>query len=62
MTGERRALFSMQVYLSDALHLQYGVMPEDQRFVMIRNPGSVEAGELIVVENFFEELKAQVGR
>ncbi len=31
------------------------------RFVMIRNIGEQEAGELIVVENFFEELKAKVG-
>ncbi len=35
--------------------------PDDQRFVMMRNPGDVEASELIVVENFFEELKAKVG-
>jgi len=28
---------------------------------MIRNIGEQEAGELIVVENFFEELKAKVG-
>ncbi len=35
---------------------------DDQRFVMIRNLGGEEATELIVVENFFEELKAKVGR
>jgi len=29
--------------------------------VMIRNIGEQEVGELIVVENFFEELKAKVG-
>ncbi len=35
---------------------------DDQRFVMIRNRGVSRAGgELIVVENFFEELKATVG-
>ena len=28
---------------------------------MIRNPGDVEVGELIVVENFFDESKAKVG-
>jgi len=28
---------------------------------MIRNIGEQEAGELIVVENFFEVLKAKVG-
>ena len=39
----------------------YDVTPDDQRFVMIRNLGAEEATELIVVENFFEELKAKVG-
>ena len=37
------------------------VLPGDQRFVMIRSFGAEEAGELIVVENFFEELKAKSG-
>ena len=32
----------------------------DGRFVMVRKP-PVDVGELIVVENFFEELKAKVG-
>ena len=32
-----------------------------QRFLMIRNIGEQEAGALIVVENFFEELKARAG-
>ena len=39
----------------------YDVTLDDQRFVMIRNVGVEEAGELIVVANFFEELKAKVG-
>ncbi len=42
-------------------HQSYDVTPDDQRFVMIRNSRDVEASELIVVENFFEELKAKVG-
>ncbi len=37
----------------------YDVTPDDQRFVMIRE--RADAGELIAVENFFEELKAKVG-
>ncbi len=40
----------------------YDVTPDDQRFVMIRNLGAEEATELIVVENYFEELKAKVGK
>jgi serine/threonine-protein kinase len=60
--GERRALFSHQGYYSTTLHQFYDVTPDDQRFVMIRNRGADDAGELIVVENFFEELKTKVGR
>ncbi len=47
-------------FRSHVLHQQYDVAPDGQRFVMIRNPRA-EEGELIVVENFFEELKAKVG-
>ena len=61
VTGERRVLFSTQGFRSNAVHQQYDVMPDDQRFVMIQNIGEQEATELIVVENFFEELKAKLG-
>ncbi len=61
VTGERRVLFSTQGFRSGTVHRQYDVTPDDQRFVMIRNIGEQEVGELIVVENFFEELKAKVG-
>ena len=61
VTGERRVLFSVQGYRRAEVHQQYDVTPDDQRFVMIRNRGIKERGELIVVENFFEEFKAKVG-
>ena len=61
VTGARRVLFSTQGFYSHRFHQFYDVTPDGQRFVMIRNPGDVEVGELIVVENFFEELKAKVG-
>ncbi len=61
VTGERGVLFSAQGFRWNTWHQYYDVTPDDQRFVMIRNLGGQEASELIVVENFFEELKAQVG-
>ncbi len=61
LTGEHQVLFSTRGYRRDAFHRKYDVTPDDQRFVMIRNLGGLEATELIVVENFFEELKAKVG-
>ncbi len=55
-------LFSVQGYRRAEVHQQYDVTPDDQRFVMIRSIRDAEAAdELIVVENFFEELKASVG-
>ena len=54
-------LFSIAGFNSIRLHQQYDVTPDDQRFVMIRHTGSDGPTELIVVENFFEELKAIFG-
>ncbi len=59
--GDRKALFSVEGFRSATNRHMYDVTADDQRFVMIRNPQSEEAGQLIVVENFFEELKAKVG-
>jgi hypothetical protein len=59
-TLEVRELFSTQGYFPFATHRSYDVAADDQRFVMIREP-QAEAYQLIVVENFFEELKAKVG-
>jgi hypothetical protein len=61
VTGERKVLFSSRGYDASRWHQNYDVAPDDQRFVMIRSLEGADAGELIVVENFFEELKAKVG-
>jgi serine/threonine-protein kinase len=37
----------------------YAVAPDDQRFLMIRNLGADAPDKLIVVENWFEELKTR---
>ena len=54
-------LFSIRGYYLSTNYADYDVTPDDQRFVMIRSRTVDDAGELIVVENFFEELKAKVG-
>ena len=38
----------------------YDVMPDDERFITIRQAGANVTGELIWVQNFFKELKARV--
>jgi hypothetical protein len=53
--------FSLEGYRSTPLHRQYDVTPDDQRFVMLRMENEMR-DELILVKNFFEELKAKVGR
>lgn len=39
----------------------YAVAPDDQR-LLVMEAGTREEGEIILVQNFFEELKARVGR
>ncbi len=57
--GERGILCG---YLPGNGHPQYDVSSDDQRFVMLRiDDDDSVTDELIVVENFFEELKAKVG-
>ena len=59
-TGEARQLFSTQDYVARGNHRAYDVTENGQRFVMMRLPEAVGAPELIMVENFFEELKRLV--
>jgi len=58
-TGERRSLFPLDTFVGS--EGSYDVTPDGSRFVMIRNRGSGDDAELIVVENVFQELKAKVG-
>jgi len=55
--GRSTTLFPAGAYLSFDRGAQYAVAPDDRRFLMIRQvPGSVP-DELVVVDNWFEELK-----
>ena len=58
--GEQNVLFSMARYLTANGYRQFVVSPDDQRFVMLELSETVDT-EILVVENFFEELKARVG-
>ena len=61
LPGARRALFSTQG-LSQALFISStDVTPDDQWFVFV-GPVGITGRELIVVENWFKELKAKVGK
>ena len=56
-----RALFPAGAYRLENNHRAYDVAADDRRFVMIRLGGTGGGGELILVENWFEDLKARVG-
>jgi serine/threonine-protein kinase len=60
--GRQGVLFSMADYLTSNGHPMYDVSPDDQRFVMLRIGGEgTAASELILVENWFEELRERTG-
>jgi serine/threonine protein kinase/Tol biopolymer transport system component len=57
--GRPRALFFAGAYFSFARAAQYAVAPDNRRFLMIRRVPDRVPDELIVVDNWFEELKAK---
>ena len=60
--GEQRALFSTGQFLSGRVS-QYDVSSDGERFLFIAlGDAETITGEVIVVENFFEELEERVGR
>ena len=62
--GERQRLFSVDPYLIPTVYTSFDISPDDRRFLMVRpaGPGNEGAASaLILVENWFEELKAKVG-
>jgi hypothetical protein len=61
VTGPEQVLFSATAYRRDFYHAAYDVSADGERFVMIRisDSGSLDE-ELIVVENWFEELNRLV--
>jgi serine/threonine-protein kinase len=58
--GPTSVLFAATQYLASALHRQYDVTADGQRFIMLRPVGGGVQSQLILVQNFFEELKARV--
>jgi eukaryotic-like serine/threonine-protein kinase len=57
--GPPRPLFSLAGFRVARNRPQYDVAPGDQRFVMIREPGSA-AREVVYVENWFTELEKRM--
>ena len=60
--GQQEVLFSMADYLPTNGNPLYDVSPDDQSFVMLRiGDEETAASDLILVQNFFEELRERTG-
>jgi hypothetical protein len=57
---ERKALFPTGDFDNDPEHPRYNLSPDDQRFILSRR-GTGSGGEIVLVLNWFEELKARAG-
>ena len=59
VVGETRALFA-DTFVRNLASPFNDVAPDDQRFVMIRDAAGDDLGQIVIVENFSEELKERV--
>ncbi len=57
--GSRRALFSVNRYQAGPNHTGYDLTPDDRRFLFVQR--AAPTVDMVVVLNWFEELKAKVG-
>jgi len=60
--GETRILFPASSYTLAGNYPLYDVAPDDRRFLMVRGVAGATETELILTENWFEELKARAQR
>ena len=59
--GQQDVLFSMEDYLPSNGHPMYDVSLDDRRFVMLRLSEAAASPELVLVDNWAEELRERVG-
>jgi hypothetical protein len=57
--GRQRVLFSAAPYLTLGFFQSYAVSPDDRRFLMVREGAPTQQSELILTENWFQELTAR---
>ncbi len=60
--GQQRVLFSSAPYVSAGSYPTYAVTTDGRRFAMIREGAASQQSELIMTENWFQELKARTRR
>ncbi|MEO7987664.1 MAG: hypothetical protein ABI766_14120, partial [Gemmatimonadales bacterium] len=60
--GDPKVLFPTGPYIVNGNAGVYDVSPDGRRFAMVRPSTGTSDAELVVVQNWFEELKGRVGR
>jgi Tol biopolymer transport system component len=60
--GQAKVLFSASPFVIGNNAGVYDVSPDGRRFVMVRPATGAGESELVVVQNWFEELRARVGK
>ena len=60
--GQPKVLFSASSYILNPSYPIYDVAADDRGFVMVRSSAATEATEVILTQNWFEELKARAPR
>ena len=60
--GRATTLFNASGFVELAVHQQYAVAPDDRRFLMLRPISASGSDKLIIVDNWFEELKGKPKR
>ncbi|MGH7511692.1 MAG: protein kinase domain-containing protein [Gemmatimonadales bacterium] len=60
--GEPRALFPVGRFIVSSNAGVYDVTPDSRRFLMVRPLEGAGEAELVVVQNWFEELQTRIGR
>ena len=58
--GQQRVLFPLAPYLTGNGHASYDISPDNRRLVMSKTVEGEDANQLILVDNWFEELKERV--
>jgi len=60
--GEPRVLLAANSYEFTPNYQLYDISPDDRRFIMVRAISPEGGTELILTENWFQELKARASR
>ena len=59
--GAQTALFDTRMFAVEVFYREYDIAPDDSRFLMNRFRNAAADNRVIVVDNWFTELRERVG-